>query len=153
MSTTTCQSQTAGKCSTSYATFSPNDTSSELTAPYYSNDLVQSDPRSASATDNTYLTTDTYNNAGELASQTSPPVPGYPSGRTTTYSSTDGSSTAGGSGGAVVPPAGLLWKTVSPGTAVTETLYDAYGNIAKTVSANGLTTAYSYDGIGRPGLD
>ena len=80
VSTTTCQDQAAGICSTSYASYSPNDTSSELSAPYYSNDLVQSyrDPRSASATDNTYLTSDTYNAQGELASQTTPPVPGYP---------------------------------------------------------------------------
>ena len=151
VSTTTCQDQAAGKCSTSYATYSPNDTSSELAAPYYSNDLVQSyrDGRSASATDNTYLTSDTYNSLGELASQTTPPVPGYSSGRTTTYSYTDGSSTAGGANGSTVPPAGLLWKTVTPGGAVTQTLYDADGDVAATVNADGLTTAYAYDGIGR----
>ncbi|MGH3252377.1 MAG: LamG-like jellyroll fold domain-containing protein, partial [Trebonia sp.] len=51
--TTTCQDQAAGKCSTSYASYSPNDTSPELTAPYSGNDLVQTyrDARSASATD------------------------------------------------------------------------------------------------------
>jgi RHS repeat-associated protein len=155
VATTTCQNQAAGKCSTSYATYSPNDTSSELSAPYSGNDLVQtfSDARSSSSTDSTYLTTDTYNPAGELASTKTPPVPGYPSGRITTYSYTDGSSTAGGAtnpdGSVAVPPAGLLWKTVSPGGAVYETLYLANGDVRETINQVGLTVYYKYDGIGR----
>jgi RHS repeat-associated protein len=149
--TITCQNQAAGKCSTSYASYSPDDTSAELKAPYSSNDLMQSfrDARSASATDNTYLTTDAYNAAGELASTTTPPIPGYPSGRITTYAYTDGSSTAGGADSSTVPPAGLLWKTVSPATAVTETLYNANGDVRETIDGNGVTVYYSYDGIGR----
>ena len=98
VATTTCQNQAAGKCSTSYASYSPDDNATELTAPYSGNDLVTSfrDARSSSATDSTYLTTNTYNTAGELASTNTPPVPGYPSGRITTYSYTDGTTTAGG---------------------------------------------------------
>jgi RHS repeat-associated protein len=151
VATTTCQNQAAGKCSTSYASYSPDDTSAVLKAPYSGNDLVTSfrDARSASATDNAYLTTDAYNSAGELASTTSPPVPGYPSGRITTYSYTDGTTTAGGANSSTVPPAGLLWKTVTPGTSVTETLYNANGDVRETIDGNGVTVYYSYDGIGR----
>ena len=88
------------------------------------------DGRSSSATDNTYLTTDTYDPHGELTSENTPPVPGYPSGRTTTYSYTDGSTTAGGAEGAV-PPAGLLWQTVSPGGAVTRRCTTPNGDVAR----------------------
>ncbi|HEY7814548.1 MAG TPA: LamG-like jellyroll fold domain-containing protein, partial [Nakamurella sp.] len=106
------------------------------------------DARSSSSTDGTYLTTNTYSQ-GELISQKTPPVPGWPSGRTTTYAYTDGSSTAGGASSSTVPPAGLLWKTVSPAGAITQTLYNANGDVSETDSPTGLKTSYTYDGIGR----
>jgi RHS repeat-associated protein len=151
VSTVTCQDQAAAKCSTSYASYSPDDQLAELQQPYSGNDLMQSfrDARSSSATDNTYLTTSTYDSStGELLTQTTPPVPGWPSGRTTHYSYTDGTTTAGGANGSV-PPAGLLWKTVSPAGAVTQTLYNANGDVGKTISPLNLQTSYRYDGIGR----
>jgi RHS repeat-associated protein len=150
VSTTTCQDGATGRCSTSYFTYQPNDTSS-WEAPSPTNDLQVSyrDPRSSSPTDNTYLTTDAYNSAGELTTETTPPVPGYPSGRTTTFQYTNGTSTAGGATGSTVPPAGLLWETTSPGGAITQTLYYADGDIAKTINADGASTSYTYDGIGR----
>ena len=150
VATTTCQNQSTLQCSTSYSSFTPDDKSSQLTAPWSGNDLVQTsrDPRSSSSTDNTYLTTDTYDSSGDLTKQVGPPVPGFPSGRTTNYSYTDGSTTAGSANGSV-PPAGLLWKTVSPAGAVTETLYDAQGDVLKSINANNVTTSYTYDGIGR----
>ena len=151
VSTVTCQNQAALKCSTSYASYSPNETTAELQPPYSGNDLMQSfrDGRSASSTDNTYLTSSIYDSStGELLSQTTPPVPGYPSGRTTNYSYTDGTTTAGSADGSV-PPAGLLWQTVSPAGAVTQTLYDWNGDVTETISPLGLETFYSYDGIGR----
>jgi RHS repeat-associated protein len=150
VATTSCQNQSTLKCSTSYSSYTPDDKASQLTAPWSGNDLVQTsrDPRSSSSTDNTYLTTDTYDSSGDLTKQVGPPVPGFSSGRTTNYSYTDGSTTAG-SGDGSVPPAGLLWKTVTPGGAVTETLYNAHGDILKSINANDVTTSYSYDGIGR----
>ena len=48
-----------------------------------------------------------------------------------------------------MPPAGLLWQTVSPAGAVTQTLYDWNGDVSETISPLGLKTFYSYDGIGR----
>ena len=150
VATTTCQNQAALKCSTSYSSYSPDDTASKLKAPWSGNDLVQTnrDSRSSSSTDNTYLTTEKYNPSGDLISKTGPPVPGSSSGWTTNYSYTDGTTTAGSADGSV-PPADLLWKTVTPGGAVTEALYDAHGDIMKSINANGVTTSYTYDGIGR----
>ena len=150
VATTTCQNQAALKCSTSYADYSPDENSSTLTAPWSGNDLVQTyrDPRSSSATDNAYLTSDTYDSSGDLVSKVGPPVAGFPSGRTTSYSYTNGTSTTGSADGSV-PPANLQWKVVTPGGAVTEVLYNAHGDIMKSVDANGATTSYTYDGIGR----
>ena len=150
VSTTVCQNQAAMKCATSYSSYQPNDTSATET-PSPTNDTVQyyRDPRSSSSTDGTYLTTYQYDQFGDLTQETTPPVPGYPLGRTTTYSYTDGTSTTGGVNGSAVPPKGLLWKTVSPAGAVTQTLYNANGDIAETINADGLTTTYTYDGIGR----
>ena len=150
VATTDCQNQSTLKCSTSYSSYTPDDTRSQLTAPWAGNDLVQTDrdPRSSSSTDNTYLTTDTYDGSGDMLTQVSPPVPGFSSGRTTNYSYTDGSTTAGSADGSI-PPADLLWKTMTPAGAVTETLYDARGDITKSINANDVTTSYTYDGIGR----
>ncbi len=151
VSKTTCQDQATGQCSTAYYTYSPNDMTPTLSAPYSANDevLTSSDPRSSSQADTTYRTTSLYNSVGELLSTTTPPVPGYPSGRTTTYEYTDGTTTAGDTDGTTIVPGGLLWKTTSPGGAVTETLYDAAGDVAETINADRLTTSYTYDGIGR----
>jgi RHS repeat-associated protein len=150
VSTTVCQNQATATCATSYSSYQPNDTAATET-PSPTDDTVQSyrDPRSSSPTDNTYLTTYTYDSLGDLTQETTPPVPGYPSGRTTTYAYTNGTSTTGSVNGNAVPPTGLLWKTTSPAGAVTQTLYDAHGNIVETINADGLTTTYAYDGIGR----
>ena len=150
VATTTCQNQATLTCSTSYSDYSPDDKTSKLSAPWSGNDLVQTyrDPRSSSPTDNTYLTTDTYDASGNLISKVSPPVSGFPSGRTTHYYYTDGSTTTGSANGSV-PPANLEWKTVTPDGAATQTLYDSHANILKTVNADGVTTSYTYDGIGR----
>ncbi len=86
--------------------------------------MSYADGRSASSTDTTYQTRYAYNTAGELTGETSPPVTGYPSGRTTSYAYTDGSTSAGGYQGAV-PPKGLPYQVTTPGGAVTATLYYA----------------------------
>ncbi|HEX5495264.1 MAG TPA: LamG-like jellyroll fold domain-containing protein [Mycobacteriales bacterium] len=150
VSKTTCQDQAARKCSESFYSFTPNDDDATLSAPFSANDLVKtsSDGRSSSKDDTTYRTTNVYNPTGELLTTTTPPVPGFPSGRTTHYAYTDGTTTAGSADGSI-PPGGLLYKTTSPGGAVTRTLYDAAGDIGKTINADGLTTTYTYDGISR----
>ena len=79
---------------------------------------------------------------------TTPPVAGYPSGRTTSYTYTNGTTSAGGYDGAV-PPAGLPYQETTPGGAVTTTLYYADGDVAQVTDPDGQRTVYAYDGLGR----
>lgn len=150
VSATSCQDQAAGKCSTQYFTYYPDDTSAQLTTADPRNDLplTMRDGRSASATDNTYLTSYGYDSRGNETTETTPAVDGSPDGRTTTTTYSDGTSAypAADSGNV---PAGLPVKTVSPGGAVTTVSYFQDGDVAKTVDPDWLETDYEYDGIGR----
>ncbi len=150
VSKTTCQNQSAGQCSTSYWTYWPDDTSAQLTTADPRNDMVQtaSDGRSASSSDTTYQTSYAYNAAGEVTGVTTPPVTGFPSGRTTSYTYTDGTTSTGGYQGAV-PPKGLPYQETTPGGAVTTTLYYANGDAAQVTDPDGQRTVYTYDGLGR----
>ncbi len=149
VSETTCQNQAANECSTSYWSYYPDDTSAQLTTPDPRNDqvLTSSDGRSASSTDTTYQTSYTYDTLGDLTKVTTPPVSGYPSGRSTTYLYTSGT-TAGGYSG-TVPPKGLPYQETTPGGAVTTTLYYADGDVAQVTDPDGQSTLYTYDGLGR----
>ncbi|HEY0718242.1 MAG TPA: LamG-like jellyroll fold domain-containing protein, partial [Streptosporangiaceae bacterium] len=148
VSETTCQDQTADKCSTSYYTYYLKGT---LAAPQPDpgNDLLktESDGRSSSASDTTYQTGYTYNSLGELTAETTPPVAGHSSGRTTTTTYTDGTTVAAVGGG--YAPAGLPSTVTSPGGALTQTRYYSDGDVAQTVDADHLVTSYTYDGLGR----
>ncbi|MBA3489250.1 MAG: DNRLRE domain-containing protein, partial [Longispora sp.] len=99
VSQTTCQNRREDKCSTAYFTYFPDATSKRL-APDPRNDLVltQRDSRSASAQDDTYLTSYTYDARGNRTAVATPPVPGFPAGRTTTMAYTDGTTEAVGGG-------------------------------------------------------
>jgi RHS repeat-associated protein len=147
VSQTTCQNQAANQCSTEYYTYYPDDTTpSPPTDPR--NDLVTTirDGRSSSATDNRYLTTYTYNAAGDQTSATTPPVAGFPNGRTTTMTYTTATTSAVGGG---VAPAGLLAATTTPGGA-TETIgYYSDGDVATVTDPAGEATTYTYDVLGR----
>ena len=92
------------------------------------------DGRSASATDNTYLTSYAYNAAGQLTSSTTPATSDFPSGRTTSdvYST---ASTAAYGGGTT---AGLLLSQTTPGGAVTAYSYYPDGDLAQVTKPNGL---------------
>ena len=149
VSETTCQDQAANLCSTSYWSYYPDDTTAQLT-PDPRNDLTltYADGRSDSATDTTYQTRYTYDSTGKLTAATTPPVAGYPSGRTTAYTYTNGTSSTGGYQGAV-PPAGLPYQVTTPGGAVTTTLYYADGDVAQVTDQDGQRTVYTYDGLGR----
>ncbi|MFG2183231.1 LamG-like jellyroll fold domain-containing protein [Streptomyces abikoensis] len=146
---TTCQNQAAQACSTTYTTYLPDDTSAQLT-PNAQNDLPATvrDGRSSSATDNTYLTSFSYDAAGNQTGVTTPAVPGSPNGRTTTIAYTDGTSIAAADGG--FAPKGLPYKTVSPGGATTTITYFKNGDVASTTDPNGQTTGFAYDNLGRP---
>jgi RHS repeat-associated protein len=149
--TTSCQDQAARKCSTVYQTYyPPGDSSGQLTKPDPRNDQVLTvrDGRSRSASDPTYLTSYSYNSAGDVTAVTTPPVPGFARGRTTTMTYSNGSSAfpAVGSGNV---PAGLPVKVVSPGGATQHIAYFRDGDVARTTNADGLVTTYTYDNLGR----
>ncbi|MGW0575453.1 LamG-like jellyroll fold domain-containing protein [Streptomyces sp. NPDC002920] len=150
VSSTSCQDQAANKCNTEYYTYYPDDTTAQLTTADPRNDqlLTERDGRSASATDNTYLTSYTYDSAGNQTAITGPAVPGFPSGRGTTTVYSDGTSTYPSADGGVIPK-GLPVKTVSPGGAVNQVSYFKNGDVASTTDAVGLVTSYTYDGLGQ----
>ncbi|MGW4286258.1 LamG-like jellyroll fold domain-containing protein [Streptomyces sp. NPDC004673] len=150
VSSTSCQDQAANKCNTEYYTYYPDDTTAQLTTADPRNDqlLTERDGRSASAGDNTYLTTYTYDSAGNQTAITGPAVPGFPNGRTTSTVYSDGTATYPAADGGVVP-AGLPVKTVSPGGAVNQVSYNQNGDVASTTDAIGLATSYTYDGVGQ----
>ncbi|WP_157856385.1 FG-GAP-like repeat-containing protein [Actinacidiphila yeochonensis] len=145
LSRTTCRDESATTCSTSYSTYYLN-TADPVDL---RNDQVTEarDARSASATDDTYLTSYTYTADGQVASVTGPAGSGCPTGCRTDRTYTDGTESAVG-GGTV--PAGLL-KTATNGQSggTTRYAYDAQGDLAKTTDPAGLVTTYSYDEIGR----
>src|SRR6202035_4930792 len=105
------------------------------------------DARSASATDNTYLTSSAYNAAGELTSSTTAATSDFPSGRTTSDVYSTASTAAYGGGTA---PAGLLISQTTAGGAVTAYSYYPNGDLAQVTKPNGLRTVYAYDALGRP---
>ncbi|WP_157495360.1 LamG-like jellyroll fold domain-containing protein [Kutzneria sp. 744] len=150
VSQTTCQDQAANKCSTAYYTYYPDDTTKQLTTTDARNDVLLTvrDGRSSSATDPTYLTTYGYDAKGNKTTVTTPPVPGFPNGRTTTITYSDGTSAYPAADGGSVP-AGMPVKTVSPGGASNSVSYLHDGDVASTTNADGLVTKFGYDGIGR----
>src|ERR1019366_3064775 len=105
------------------------------------------DARSASATDNTYLTSSAYNAAGQLTSSTTPATSDFPSGRTTSDVYSTASTVAYGGG---TTPADLLMSQTTPGGAVTSYSYYSDGDLAQVTKPNGLRTVYTYDALGRP---
>ncbi|WP_406445219.1 LamG domain-containing protein [Streptomyces sp. NBC_00631] len=145
VSRTTCQDQSAAKCSTSYYTYYLNADSD--TDPRNDQLLTSSDGRSASSTDTTYQTVDTYDTNGNLLTSTSPPVTGHSAGLTTKKTYT--SATTAGYVSGTVAPAGLLASTTTPGGAITSYVYYANGDLAQETSPLGLVTRYTYDAVGR----
>ncbi len=149
VSQTTCQDQPKNICSTAYYSYYPDDTSTSL-SPDPRNDvmLTSRDGRSSSAADPAYETVYTYDTKGEKTGVTTPPVPGFPRGRTTTITDSDGSAAYPAANGGNVP-AGLPVKTVSPGGEVDTVAYLNNGDVADTINAEGLLTTFTDDGLGR----
>ncbi|HEX6682259.1 MAG TPA: LamG-like jellyroll fold domain-containing protein [Candidatus Limnocylindrales bacterium] len=125
----TCQDQAGRKCSSVYYTYFPDATTSVLT-PDARNDvmLTMRDGRSASATDNAFLTTYAYDAKGNQTEVTEP------LGRktTTTYNGQ-----------------GLPVRVVSPGGVADTIEYNAAGDVVRSVDGLGKANAYTYDGVGR----
>ncbi len=149
VSQTDCQDTAANKCATEYYTYYP-DATTAFPPMDPRNDLLltERDARSASATDNTYLTSYTYDTGGNLLSVTTPPVPGHPNGRTATTTYTT-STTPAAEGATAVAPAGLVDTVTTPGGKKTKNVYYANGDLASVTDANGAVVTYTYDNLGR----
>ncbi|MGW3983876.1 LamG-like jellyroll fold domain-containing protein [Streptomyces mirabilis] len=148
VSRATCQNLASLKCSTTYTSYLPDDTSAQLT-PNPQNDLPSTvrDARSSSSSDNTYLTSYSYDAAGNSTGVTTPSVPGFLHGRTTSIAYTDGTTVAAADGG--FAPKGLPYRTVSPGGATTTISYFKNGDIASMTDPDGQVTSFTYDNLGR----
>ncbi|WP_330186416.1 LamG-like jellyroll fold domain-containing protein [Dactylosporangium sp. AC04546] len=142
VSSTTCQDRSANKCSTVYFTYYPDATTKVLT-PDPRNDvmLTMRDGRSASATDNTYLTSYTYDGFGNRTAVTDP------LGRVTRTAYTDGTTIAAFDGG--LAPPGLPMTVTTAGGAVQTVVYYRSGDVAKVTDPAGKVTTYTYDALGR----
>ncbi|WP_329401831.1 LamG-like jellyroll fold domain-containing protein [Streptomyces melanogenes] len=149
VSTTTCQNTAANTCATEYYTFYPDATTLFPTMDPR-NDLVltERDGRSSGPTDNTYLTSYTYDTGGNVTSVTTPPVPGSPAGRTasTVYTT---ATTVAAEGGTNYTPAGLVAEIRTPGGRTTKYTYFKNGDLAQITDANGASVKYTYDNLGR----
>ncbi|MER7753210.1 LamG-like jellyroll fold domain-containing protein [Kitasatospora sp. NPDC097643] len=145
---TSCQDQAGQKCSTTYSSFLPDATTTQL-KPSPLNDLVSTvrDGRSADAGDTSYQTSYAYDAAGNQTGVTTPPVAGFPNGRTTTIAYTDGTTVAAADSG--FAPKGLPYRTTSPGGAVTSVSYFRNGDIASVTAPSGLVTRFGYDNLGQ----
>ncbi|MFI6164720.1 LamG-like jellyroll fold domain-containing protein [Micromonospora haikouensis] len=142
---TVCRDQTT--CDSTYYKYWPDSTTVNLTPDPRNDQLIEvRDARSQGATDNTHLTKLGYDTAGNRVSVTSPPVPGYTSGRTTTM--TYSTATTPAVGGGTVPP-GLPLTTVSAKGATQQTQYNSAGDAVRITDPAGLVTEFTYDGIGR----
>jgi len=128
-------SKTDGEGNTTYLTY---DAFGQVT--------VSRDPRSASATDNTYATTYTYDSAGNRLSETLPATPGFSTGTTRRWTYSTGNE-IGVDGGRL--PAGLLLTDTDAAGNQTTYSYDSKGNLRQVVDRAGLKTTYTYDEIGR----
>jgi RHS repeat-associated protein len=137
-----CQDQAANLCSSIYYTYYPDATTTNP-PPDPRNDLLLTvrDGRSASATDNTYLSSFSYDAKGNQTRITDP------LGRLTATSYTDGTTVAGFNGGIV--PAGLPTTVVTPGGAKQAVRYYANGDVAEVTDPAGKITRFFYDGLGR----
>uniref|UniRef100_UPI003F49957B toxin C-terminal domain-containing protein n=1 Tax=Nonomuraea sp. CA-252377 TaxID=3240003 RepID=UPI003F49957B len=104
------------------------------------------DARSASATDNTYLTVYDYNSYGEQTKQTTPATTDFPNGRSVTVTYTDGTESAVGGG---TTPAGLVETRLDAEQNTTTFGYNAAGDLAEQTDPTELVTQYEHDALGR----
>ncbi|MEV4751820.1 LamG-like jellyroll fold domain-containing protein [Streptosporangium sp. NPDC049248] len=108
--------------------------------------IASRDARSSSATDNTYATKWEYSQHGETLKQTTPATTDFPSGRSTTFTYTDGTEPAVGGG---TTPAGLRKSAKDSKNNETTYRYTAAGDLAEQTSPSGLKTQLAYDALGR----
>ncbi|MDP4512070.1 RHS repeat-associated core domain-containing protein [Nonomuraea turcica] len=104
------------------------------------------DGRSASATDETYMTSWTHNAFGEEIKATTPATEDFPVGRTATNTYTDGTEAAVGGGSM---PAGLVKSAKDYKGNETTYAYSAAGDLVTETLPSGLVKKYTHDALGR----
>ncbi|MEU6278871.1 DNRLRE domain-containing protein [Streptomyces sp. NPDC047028] len=145
VSQTTCRDAADDKtCHTTYSSYYLN--ASDPLDPRNDQLTATRDARSASAADDTYKTSYGYDSQGDRTSTTTPATTDFPSGRSESFTFTDGTEAAT-DGGTV--PAGLLATSTDVRGAVTRRSYTAAGDLAKVTDPAGVVTAYAYDALGR----
>ncbi|MEU9650543.1 DNRLRE domain-containing protein [Streptomyces sp. NPDC048110] len=138
ISQTTCrETGDDGTCHTSYNSYFLN--TDDPLDPRNDQLTAVRDARSASATDDTYKTSYTYDAFGDRTATTTPAG-------TESFTFTDGTETAT-DGGTV--PAGLLATSTDARGAVTRRQYTAAGDLAEVTDPRGAVTEYTYDALGR----
>ncbi|MEV0754584.1 LamG-like jellyroll fold domain-containing protein [Streptosporangium sp. NPDC050280] len=140
--TKTCKA--AGNCQTTHQALYRN--SANEFDPRNDRPVTYRDARSANATDNTYATTIEYTPQGEVAKQTTPATSDFPTGRSTTYTYTDGTEPAIGGG---TTPAGLTKSVKDAKNNEITYRYNTTGDLAEQTSPSGLITKFAYDALGR----
>ncbi|MBO0822379.1 MAG: AHH domain-containing protein [Actinobacteria bacterium] len=112
------------------------------------NDRMTSDAdgRSASAADSTYRTSWAYDAYGDVTAEQLPATPGYPAGRSLSWTYTAGTEPAAGGG---TEPPGLPSTRTDPANGKTSYAYDAAGDLTSQTDPNGLVTTWTYDALGR----
>lgn len=127
----------------------------EATASAYDGDLLrfQTDPRGTSdpgSPDAAFTTEYQYDEHRNLVAEISPPVP-RPTGTlerlTRTWAYTTGGEPAVGSDGTM--PTGLVASETDFNGLVTSHAYNRFGDRVRTITPTGLTTTWTYDGLGR----
>ncbi|RVX44434.1 RHS repeat-associated protein [Nonomuraea polychroma] len=108
--------------------------------------IAERDGRSASATDETYMTSWAYNAFGEEIKATTPATEDFPVGRTATKTYTDGTEAAANGG---TMPAGLVKSAKDYKGNETVYAYTAAGDLAAETTPSGLVKRYAHDAIGR----
>ncbi|MEV2278313.1 DNRLRE domain-containing protein, partial [Nocardiopsis sp. NPDC049922] len=145
VSQTTCRDAAdAQSCSTSYYDYFLN--ADDPLDPRNDQLIAERDARSSGSTDDTYLTAYGYNSFGDRVATTTPATSGFPEGRSTTQTFTDGTEAAV-DGGTV--PAGLLLTATDAKGGTTSYTYYATGDLAQVTAPNGLVTTHTYDALGR----
>ncbi|MFE3458270.1 DNRLRE domain-containing protein [Nocardiopsis aegyptia] len=145
VSQTTCRDAADEQsCSTSYYDYFLN--ADDPLDPRNDQLTAERDARSSGPSDDTYLTTYGYNSHGDRVSTTTPATSGFPEGRSTTQTFTDGTEAAVG-GGTV--PAGLLLTATDAKGGTSTYAYSATGDLARVTAPNGLVDSHTYDALGR----
>ncbi|MEV4366764.1 RHS repeat-associated core domain-containing protein [Nonomuraea sp. NPDC049637] len=136
--------RTPGNCQTQYFSYFVN--TENVFDPRNDQKISQRDARSAAATDESYMTSWSFNAFGEPVKQTTPATSDFPAGRSTSITYTDGTEAAEGGGST---PAGLVETSKDFKGNETRFTYTAAGDLASETGPTGLIKTYRHDALGR----